>query len=195
MKRTAGPSTDAQGRLLATNPACWYKETCPQADQAAHYASYSHPCKYGEKCYRKNPDHFERYVYVVLRPQRCLMHCLYRRFNHPWDPLPLPPPPPPPPAEEEENEDDEEREEREREEQREREHALNSAIDALKKTCATLFFAPSLLCDVGSSEICSPLLSFQRHTQSIPFITTLLAYHYAPAQDTRQGRMVEEDPR
>lgn len=66
MKRTAGPSTDAQGRLLATNPACWFKETCPQADQAAHYASYSHPCKYGEKCYRKNPDHFERYIYMVL---------------------------------------------------------------------------------------------------------------------------------
>ena len=65
-------------------PAASFPEPAPQMEQHQHhYHPSKPPCRYGIKCYRKNPEHFKKYSHppgVMRRNQ-----------------LPPPPPPPPPP--------------------------------------------------------------------------------------------------
>jgi hypothetical protein len=122
MKRAASPpAQDASGKILTKRPPCSHGAACLQASVPAHFNQYSHPCKYGQQCYRKADDHFER-------------------FNHPWDPAPPPPPAPVVPApmlhqgNASNSDDDEDARFEAEEEQRMQQFDRNKSIDDLKRS-------------------------------------------------------------
>eukprot|EP00051_Salpingoeca_urceolata_P027983 m.484328 g.484328 ORF g.484328 m.484328 type:complete len:176 (+) comp23305_c0_seq1:144-671(+) len=48
---------------LHTLPACRYGSDCHMHD-LVHKRKFSHPCKYGTKCFRSNPTHMIEYIHT-----------------------------------------------------------------------------------------------------------------------------------
>eukprot|EP00045_Choanoeca_perplexa_P010574 m.107916 g.107916 ORF g.107916 m.107916 type:complete len:283 (+) comp15324_c0_seq2:3480-4328(+) len=50
------------------HPACPQAAACNSLSDAFHRRQFSHPCRYGLACYRKNPVHFQEFSHPVGHP-------------------------------------------------------------------------------------------------------------------------------